>query len=415
MTEKSRDFLESVAGYVNAPTQGPMPSVDRPIRLGTIDPWYTSGVARVLFDGETILSKRGYSWVGSYTPTGGDRVVLVPVGQTYIITGLVTSNIPFPLWLTNGFQNGWLDYDAVNYHAAKMTKSPSGVVRLTGLIRSGSITNNSVIFYLPEDFRPAVDMIFPVMTNGKAGTIAVMADGFVSISQGADNAWLSLDHIIYPTEVLTWNDVTLLNGFGPGASVYDLGTPQWAKDSYNRVWFRGAAYRSTNPAADTAIFNVSSSGRPNTTYHLLASSLGGANNFGLVDFSATGDVRWKANNVTAFIPLGGVVILDQNSGWTTPTMQNSWVNYDSANFSPAGYEKDADGIVYLRGFIKTGTIGSAAYTLPVGSRPSKTILREAATSSGIGRVDIFASGAVVPVSGSNGWFSLDGITFPAEQ
>lgn len=101
--------------------------------------------------------------------------------------------------------------------------------------------------------------------------------------------------------------------------------------------------------------------------------------------------------------------------WTAPTLQNSWVNY-GAGFSDAGYRKDATGMVYLRGLIKSGTIGAAALTLPVGFRPSSLLLVGTISNDAIGRIQIASSGTVTPTAPSNNaWVSLDGITFLAEQ
>jgi hypothetical protein len=56
-------------------------------RIATIDPAYTSGNPRVTFDGETTLSEREYVCVGTYGPAAGDRVLMAPVGTTYVILG----------------------------------------------------------------------------------------------------------------------------------------------------------------------------------------------------------------------------------------------------------------------------------------------------------------------------------------
>lgn len=76
------DFLDSVAGHTAAryPVQTPL--------LGTVDPAYTSGNPKITFDGETTLSGKTYLYAG-YTPKAGDRVVLLPVGNSYLIIGAV--------------------------------------------------------------------------------------------------------------------------------------------------------------------------------------------------------------------------------------------------------------------------------------------------------------------------------------
>lgn len=82
-TQAATDLLEAIAGYA-VPAQE-----QRPVKLGTIDPNYSSGLARVRFDGESAVSGKGYAWLASYAPTAGDRVVLLPVGTSYLILGRV--------------------------------------------------------------------------------------------------------------------------------------------------------------------------------------------------------------------------------------------------------------------------------------------------------------------------------------
>lgn len=100
--------------------------------------------------------------------------------------------------------------------------------------------------------------------------------------------------------------------------------------------------------------------------------------------------------------------------WSTPTLLNSWVNYSiTPGYAHTGYIKDENGTVFIRGFIKSGTIGTTVFTLPVGYRPSQRILRSVMCNTNNGRLDIYNNGAVVPTGGTNGWFSLE-ISFKAE-
>jgi len=107
-------------------------------------------------------------------------------------------------------------------------------------------------------------------------------------------------------------------------------------------------------------------------------------------------------------------IADQPA-WTNATYQNGWVTYDAA-YGPASYWKDSLGIVHLRGMVKNGGIGTTIFTLPVGFRPSNvTLLFVTICSGGIGRLDVVPDGQVRAIQGANPWFSIDGVTFRAEQ
>lgn len=97
-----------------------------------------------------------------------------------------------------------------------------------------------------------------------------------------------------------------------------------------------------------------------------------------------------------------------------PAYQNSWTFY-GAPYSKAAYVKDALGFVHLLGVIKSGTLGSPAFTLPPGYRPGVAPGPFPVVSNGaFGRVDIGTDGTVTPQSpSSNLSVSLEGIYFLA--
>ncbi|MFH1318547.1 MAG: hypothetical protein ABIH71_05985, partial [Candidatus Omnitrophota bacterium] len=139
----------------------------------------------------------------------------------------------------------------------------------------------------------------------------------------------------------------------------------------------------------------------------------------VIDQGTTADVSIGSSspqNITsnADLTISGTIAQDS---WSAPSFTNSWSNFGGA-FSPAGYFRDKNGIVHLRGFVNNGTIGSAMFTLPAGYRPSYQEVHIALTmTSGLayayGRLDIEANGAVTSKTGGNYFVSLDGITFRA--
>jgi hypothetical protein len=99
--------------------------------------------------------------------------------------------------------------------------------------------------------------------------------------------------------------------------------------------------------------------------------------------------------------------------WTNVTFQNGWVNY-GAGQQNAQYRKIGD-LVYLRGGIKSGTNGLAAFTLPVGFRPAGVVnlIGPGNTLGQAAHITITTAGAV-NVScegGSTAFASLDGSVF----
>lgn len=134
----------------------------------------------------------------------------------------------------------------------------------------------------------------------------------------------------------------------------------------------------------------------------------------------TGTMIYESDTALVYVYSGSawVKVLQQKStqatGWTSATYQNSWTTY-SAPFSHARYIKDDLGVVHLDGLVKNGTMNTACFTLPVGYRPGYQQIFAAVTNPNtIGRLDIQTDGVVLPVTGSNGWFSLAGVTFLAE-
>ena len=113
--------------------------------------------------------------------------------------------------------------------------------------------------------------------------------------------------------------------------------------------------------------------------------------------------------------MGGLIA---DSGWIVigaagaPPFQNAWTNYGSP-FSTAAYRK-INGVVRLRGLIASGTMSAAAFTLPAGYRPTQQWLFGTISNSSIGRVDVTTAGVVMPSLGSNAWYALDGLSFPAD-
>lgn len=82
-------------------------------------------------------------------------------------------------------------------------------------------------------------------------------------------------------------------------------------------------------------------------------------------------------------------------------------------FAPAKYWMDSDGGVCLEGSIRPGTIGSAAFTLPVGYRPAGRLAFPVDSNGGYGLLYVNADGTVVPYVGSPTIFNLNGVRFAA--
>lgn len=117
-----------------------------------------------------------------------------------------------------------------------------------------------------------------------------------------------------------------------------------------------------------------------------------------------GDAAWA---VPAHASLSGIA-----PSWTAvSSFSNSWVNSGSPYYN-ASYMKDPHGFVHLVGRIKDGTVGSAAFTLPEGYRPTATLQFAVLSNNDIGKISVNSDGEVIPgVPSVNTWAQLDNVIF----
>lgn len=104
-----------------------------------------------------------------------------------------------------------------------------------------------------------------------------------------------------------------------------------------------------------------------------------------------------------------------------PAFTNSWVNFDATTTPGAQFRKTPWGDVQLRGLIKSGTLGTDAFTLPVGYRPVLSTGEEfmlinsnGTVNDNTARCQIGSDGKVYILDSSNGtghWVSLAGVWF----
>lgn len=91
------------------------------------------------------------------------------------------------------FQNGWMNYDAVNWNSAGFYIDTSGVVRLKGIIAGGTL--NAVAFVLPVGYRPAKRTVRSSIANGALSRVDVDTDGSVILALPNNSAWSVLDGV----------------------------------------------------------------------------------------------------------------------------------------------------------------------------------------------------------------------------
>lgn len=103
--------------------------------------------------------------------------------------------------------------------------------------------------------------------------------------------------------------------------------------------------------------------------------------------------------------------------WVAPTLQNSFTNYNAATHPAAGYFKDSNGMVHLRGLLARATAATltAVFNLPAGFRPNRELNFIATANATWVTVRVSTNGNVdVSQAGAADWrtfFSLNGISF----
>lgn len=98
--------------------------------------------------------------------------------------------------------------------------------------------------------------------------------------------------------------------------------------------------------------------------------------------------------------------------WTAATLVNSWAN--QVNYNPAGYRKDSNGMVHLRGNMTSGAAFTVCFTLPAGYRPANYATYCSSGVNGLTYTEIRPNGDVYIEAAPSGYTGLNGIQFEAE-
>lgn len=337
------------------------------------------------------------------------RVVAINSAGT---SGQALNAVTIPLWEPLIMQNSWSNYEPNNpWTKAAYSKTSDGIVVVKGLIkRTGAYTVGETVANLPVGYRPIGALMFGGISNSASSRIDVQANGNIDFSIGHNIIWSSLNSIRFVASGA--HAVTNVPAFSNGWTNFGSGwqPASHMKDTNNRVWVQGLLTPGTT-ADNTLIFSMPS-GRISTEFlHIPARGSG----FSGVALNGSG-ILVKGTTPSGYHSVTSMYYADGGATWTTMTpLGGSWQAHPSG--SVPAYTKGTDGLVTLKGLLRLGTAtpGTVIFTLPAGFRPKETVLIPNISNQLIGRVDINASGQISFQLGSNAWFSLDGISFIAEQ
>lgn len=109
----------------------------------------------------------------------------------------------------------------------------------------------------------------------------------------------------------------------------------------------------------------------------------------------------------------------KGSPWVAAAFQGLWTQWADTNYDTVSYRKDGMNTVWLKGLARSNAngVGTAIFILPVGFRPLKHRLFASVANAVFCSIQVSSNGQVIVQGGPtiDTYFSLDGISFPAEQ
>jgi type II secretory pathway pseudopilin PulG len=364
----------------------------------------------------TTLSSSTTSYTISANRGDTISVKVAATNGTYT-SGYGTNASTLPLWTDITLPSGWSNYttSGSGYNTAQFTKTSACRVFLKGLIKNTSLTgavpSGTIIGNLPVGFRPTGRLVFQVATSpNSAARIDVAANGDIAIMSG-NYAWISLDTISFTPSSCTnsWNELPFYNGWtnwGYDATNGTYESVHAQMDNLGRISMQGLAKAGTT----TANTDINKLGDVSSTYTPPASLILPAGGSGFSEFqvvgSTTGNVQKIGAQTSSYMGLQALFYPGTTGSWTTPTPVSPWVNY-GGGWPTLQYTKASDGVVTVRGLVKSGATGAAIITLPAGYLPPARELLTVASADLFGRVDILTTGDIILQSGSNTWVELN--------
>lgn len=99
-------------------------------------------------------------------------------------------------WTDAALTSGWRN--TIDYGAVQFSKSVDGTVYFRGTARGGNTTQETVIFTLPEGYRPGKQLYLSALNNSYGVAIlSIRPDGAVVVKSNVDSQWLNFDNISF--------------------------------------------------------------------------------------------------------------------------------------------------------------------------------------------------------------------------
>jgi hypothetical protein len=142
------------------------------------------------------------SVIGGVVGTNSTPISLGGYDATKIIIQLANS-YKFNFWRGLSLSNNWVNYGEL-FETAGALKDGNNVVHLKGLIKSGIVTDGTLLTQLDVGFRPNKKLFLNALCTNDEVTftnclVTVDTNGVLSLTK-AKNAWLSLDGLSFVAE-----------------------------------------------------------------------------------------------------------------------------------------------------------------------------------------------------------------------
>ena len=99
-------------------------------------------------------------------------------------------------WQNANLQNGWSHHR--DYGNVQFSKTFDGIVYLKGTCKGGKTTRESIIFTLPENFRPSTTLFKTALNNDYGpAVVGIYPGGNVVVKGNVDEKWLNLDNVSF--------------------------------------------------------------------------------------------------------------------------------------------------------------------------------------------------------------------------
>lgn len=112
----------------------------------------------------------------------------------YVALSKTESN-PTP-WQNVNLQNGWSHHR--DYGNVQFSKTFDGIIYLKGTCKGGKTARESIIFTLPENFRPSTTLFKTALNNDYgSAVIGIYPSGNVVVKGNVDATWLNFDNVSF--------------------------------------------------------------------------------------------------------------------------------------------------------------------------------------------------------------------------